>query len=144
MNEGKEFKYLNWHINFGFNVEKILFARTLATIINSGINIADALRIVEAQSVGQFKIIVANVRKNVESGQNLASALAKYPRYFNPVYIGLVNVGEKTGRLAECLKYVAEQQEKDLELSRKVQSASLYPSIVIILISGFCIFFKKA
>jgi len=136
MNEAKEFKYLNWHINFGFNVEKILFARTLATILNSGINIADALRIVEAQSVGQFKLIVANIRKRVESGENLAKALGKYPRYFNPVYVGLVNVGEKTGRLVECLNYVAEQQEKDLELSRKVQSASLYPSIVFVCLLG--------
>jgi len=132
----KEIKYLNWHINFGFNVEKVLFARTLATILNSGVNIADALRIVEEQSVGQFKYAVSQIRKNVESGQGLASSLTSYPKYFNKVYIGLVNVGEKTGRLAECLNYVAEQQEKDLELARKVQSASLYPSIIFICLLG--------
>lgn len=131
-NKRKEFKHLNWHINFGFNVEKVLFARTLATILNSGINIADALRITEAQAVGSFKAVVSNVRKEVESGQTLAVAMAKYPKYFDRVYIGLVNVGEKTGRLVECLDYVAEEQEKDLELARKVQSASLYPSIIFI------------
>jgi type IV pilus assembly protein PilC len=132
----KEFKHFNWHINFGFNVEKILFARTLATILNSGVNIADALRIVEAQSVGQFKFVVNQIRKDVESGQDLASALTKYPKYFNEVYVGLVNVGEKTGHLAECLNNVAEQQEKELELARKVQSASLYPAIVFICLLG--------
>ncbi|MBN1325770.1 type II secretion system F family protein [Candidatus Falkowbacteria bacterium] len=132
--KGQEFKGLNWHINFGFLVEKILFARTLSAILRSGINIADALRIIEAQSLGGFKNIIKNIRLNIESGQTLANSLKKYPKYFNLVYIGVVNVGEKSGHLADCLDYVAEQQEKDLELSRKVQSASFYPSIVFVLL----------
>lgn len=132
--KGQEFKGLNWHINFGFLVEKILFARTLSAILRSGVNIADALRIIEAQSLGGFKNIVKNIRLNVESGQTLANSLKKYPKYFNLVYVGVVNVGEKSGHLADCLDYVAEQQEKDLELSRKVQSASFYPSIVFVLL----------
>jgi type IV pilus assembly protein PilC len=134
--EGKKekFKGLNWHINFGFLVEKILFARTLSAILKSGVNIADALRIVEAQSVGGFKFIINKIRSEVESGQSLASALKKFPKYFNLVYVGIVNVGEKSGRLPECMDYVAEQQEKDLELSRKVQSASFYPLIIFILL----------
>ncbi len=130
----EEFKGLNWHINFGFLIEKILFARTLGAILRSGINIADALRIIEAQSVGGFKTVIKNICAEVESGQTLANSLKKYPKYFNLVYVGVVNVGEKSGRLADCLDYVAEQQEKDLELSRKVQSASFYPLIVFVLL----------
>lgn len=135
-NESKkqEFRGLNWHINFGFLIEKILFARTLSAILRSGVNIADALRIIEAQSIGGFKRIIGKICSDVESGQTLSSALKKYPKYFNLVYVGVVNVGEKSGKLAECLDYVAEQQEKDLELSRKVQSASFYPMIVFVLL----------
>jgi type IV pilus assembly protein PilC len=138
-NEVREPKHFNWHIDFGSKMERILFARTLSTILNSGINIVDALRIIEAQSVGQFKIIVYKIRKDVEGGSTLASTLAKYPKYFNQVYVGLVNVGEKSGSLIEGLNYIAEQQEKDLELTRKVQSASLYPIIIfsfLIILTG--------
>ncbi|HDQ22550.1 MAG TPA: type II secretion system F family protein [Candidatus Uhrbacteria bacterium] len=127
-----EFKLLNWYINFGFNVEKILFARILATLLRSGINIADSLIILEEQFVGKFKYVVAKIRKDVETGQELSMALSKFPKYFSRVFIGLVLVGEKSGRLAETLKRAADQMEKDLELNRKVQSASLYPALVLI------------
>ena len=66
----------------------------------------------------------------------MANALAKHPKYFNQIYVGLVNVGEKSGRLVECLQRVAKQQEKDLQLSRSVQAASLYPAIIFICLVG--------
>lgn len=131
-----EFKKLNWHINFGFNVEKILFAKTLATLLRSKINIADSLVILEAQFSGSFKNVLTQVRKDVENGQTLASALAKHPKYFNQIYVGLVNVGEKSGRLVDCLQRVAKQQERDLQLARSVQSSMLYPTIVFICLIG--------
>ncbi len=127
-----EFKKWNWHINFGFNVEKILFAKTLATLLKAGINIADSLTILEAQFSGSFKFALKQIKKDVENGATLSSALAKHPHYFNKIYIGLVNVGEKSGRLVECLQRVAKQQEKDLLLTRSVQASSLYPSLVFI------------
>jgi type IV pilus assembly protein PilC len=138
LNEKKhwEFKNWNWHINFGFNVEKILFAKTLATLLRSKINIADSLVILEAQFSGNFKQVVAEVKKDVENGQTLTSALAKHPKYFNKIYVGLVEVGEKSGRLVDCLQRVAKQQEKDLQLSRSVQAASLYPAIIFICLIG--------
>ncbi len=126
------YKVLNWHINFSFNVEKILFARILATLLKSGINIADSLVILEEQFVGRFKYVVSQIRKDVESGLDLASALEKHTKFFNKVYTGLINVGEKSGKLVESLEKVAEQQEKDLELRRKIQAASLYPGIVFV------------
>lgn len=131
-----DFKNWNWHINFGFNVEKILFAKTLATLLRSGINIADGLVILEAQFSGSFKYALGQIKKDVENGQTLASSLAKHPKYFNKIYVGLVNVGEKSGRLAECLQRVAKQQEKDLQLARNVQSASLYPAIIFVCLIG--------
>jgi type IV pilus assembly protein PilC len=127
-----EFKKWNWHINFGFNVEKILFAKTLATLLKAGINIADSLTILEAQFSGSFRFALKQIKKDVENGATLSSALAKHPQYFNKVYIGLVKVGEKSGRLVECLQRVAKQQEKDLLLTRSVQASSLYPSLVFI------------
>ncbi len=130
--EQSNWKFLNLHINFSFNVEKILFARILATLLKSGINIADALVILEEQFLGRFKNIVRKIRKDVEDGITLSAALAKHPGYFNQVYVGLVQVGEKSGRLIQTLNKVAEQQEKDLELMRKVQSSALYPIIVFI------------
>jgi len=131
-----DLKGLNFQINFTYNVEKILFARILATLLRSGINIADALVILEEQFVGKFKRVVSSVRGDIESGQSLAKAIQKHPKFFNKVYVGLVNVGETSGRLIETLEKVAQQQEKDLELKRKVQSASFYPVIVLLCLIG--------
>ena len=72
----------------------------------------------------------------MENGQTLASALAKHPKYFNQVYVGLVEVGEKSGRLVDCLQRVAKQQEKDLQLARSIQASSLYPAIIFCCLVG--------
>jgi type II secretory pathway component PulF len=48
----------------------------------------------------------------------------------------LVEVGETSGRLVDCLQRVAKQQEKDLQLARSVQAASLYPAIIFVCLLG--------
>ena len=59
---------------------------------------------------------------------------------FDKLFIALVSAGEASGTLDEALKRVANQQEKDAAMLRKVKGALTYPSIVlavIVMVVGF-------
>jgi type IV pilus assembly protein PilC len=72
-----------------------------------------------------------DIQAEVEQGSTLSRAMAKYPRVFNNLFIGLVRAGEIGGVLEESLQRLAGFLEKDLELRRKVKAAMTYPIIVM-------------
>jgi len=92
----------------------------------------------------KMKAIIEQITINVNNGRTLASSLAMYPKIFNGIFIGMVRVGEASGTLERNLEYIANELEKDYDLTRKVKSAMLYPVIVlsatVILGTGLTIF----
>ncbi len=122
---------------FGFHriksKDKVLFSRQLATLINAGLPLVQALRSVGAQTTSkQFKIIINQVVSDVEAGTSFSESLAKHPEVFNRVYISLVAAGEASGTLDAGLERLAIQQEKDADIIAKVRGAMIYPTIVLI------------
>lgn len=118
------------------NVDLILFTRTLSVLLRAGINIDKSFYILEDQFTGSFSRVITKVRKNIEKGRSLSDSLQEYPRYFNEIYVGMVNVGEQSGTLVDSLLNLADQQEKDMELKRKIKAASLSPSIILACLIG--------
>ncbi|RJR31594.1 type II secretion system F family protein [Candidatus Parcubacteria bacterium] len=114
-------------------VDKILFAKHLATMIKSGITISEALQIIEDQATSQrFKKIVSSINSKVKEGQQLSSALAVYGGVFDPLFKNVVSAGEESGSLEENLEYVARDLEEKYNLRKAIVAAALYPSIVLI------------
>lgn len=113
--------------------EKILFVRHLAMLLTSGIPILEGLQILSAQSKSKsFQKIVTGVAGSVRNGSTLAKALQKYPKAFDPFFIGIITVGENSGTLDESLHYLQEHLEKTQALRRKISGALLYPTLVVV------------
>ena len=70
--------------------------------------------------------------------------MAKYPKVFSNLFIGLVRAGEVGGVLEETLQRLSTFLEKDVEMKRKIKSAMTYPTIVmiaaLIIVLGLCRF----
>ncbi|NIT04368.1 hypothetical protein GTO10_05670 [Candidatus Saccharibacteria bacterium] len=117
--------------------EKLFFTKNLAIMLKSGIPIADVVETLAAQAKGgTFKDNLNQVADDVSRGRSLEKALSKYPKVFDPFYLSLIRVGEESGTLEDSLFYLVEQMEKEQELRKKVQSAMLYPAIVLVATSG--------
>jgi type IV pilus assembly protein PilC len=118
-----------------------LFCRQLATLINAGVSLVRALAVLERQTQNaRLRYIIRQLTHDVEDGMLLSRAMAKFPREFSNLFIGMVRAGEVGGVLDETLQRMATFLEKDLELRRKVKSAMTYPTIVILFATGIVIF----
>lgn len=112
--------------------DRAVLARQLATMIDSGIPILQGIRIV-AQQTESTKLadIMRSVGHDVEGGSTLSAAFEKYPRVFSEFFVSMVRSGEASGKVAHALEALADHEERDAELVRKVRSALIYPAFII-------------
>lgn len=111
--------------------ELVLFSRQLATMIDSGIPLVQALEILNEQIENAgFKKIISEVKKDVSTGTTFCDALAKHPRAFSPLFVNMVKAGEQSGSLDDIMERLASYMEKTDSLARKVKSAMVYPIVV--------------
>lgn len=119
------------------NKELVFFAREFSILLNASVPMVETLNILTKQvTSGRLKEIVKSISNNIESGRLLSVSLAQYPEVFNNLFVSLVKTGEVSGTLDQALTYIADQQEKDYNLRRKVKSALTYPAFVITAMAG--------
>ncbi|MFH1093819.1 MAG: type II secretion system F family protein [Candidatus Omnitrophota bacterium] len=111
------------------------FARTLGTLINSGVPILQSLRIVET-TVGNAAIakIVSIVAENVNRGESMANPLRDNKIF--PLMVGhMVAVGEESGTLDTILNKIADFYDSEVDSTVKRLSSIVEP-IMLIFIGG--------
>ncbi len=108
------------------------FTRQLATMINAGLPLTEALLILRTQSKGSLANISSKILADVEEGQPLSKSMAKHPQAFSKTYIALVKSGEVGGVLDDVLVRLADNLEKQQEFQGKVKGALIYPAIIIV------------
>ena len=123
--------------------DKVLFSRQLSTLINAGLPLVQSLRSVAKQTTNKpLKMVINQIVSDVEGGVAFNMALQKHPRVFNRVFVSLVAASETSGTLDAGLERLANQQEKDADISSKVRGAMVYPFIVflvMLLVAGFMV-----
>ncbi len=120
--------------------ERVIFARQLSVLIDAGVREVQALQTLMVQTANaRLKTIVADIAREVEGGAKLSEALAKHPHVFGDFFIGIVRSGETTGRLAEVIEYLADQEEKDYDLRQRIKGAMTYPIFIVggLVVVGF-------
>ena len=121
--------------------DRVVFSRQLATLIGAGLPLSQSLKTVLDQTENKrMQVVVQDILASVEGGKSLGESFSHHPEVFDPVYIALVEAGEKSGTLDKALVRIAEQQEKDAEMMGKIKGAMLYPAIVMAVIFGVMIF----
>src|SRR4051794_16662642 len=109
-----------------------VFSRQFATMIDAGLNIVSALSILEEQTDDKYlKVVISEVRADVEGGSLLSQALARHPKVFSRLYVSMVEAGEAAGILDEVLDRLAIQIEKEANIKRRVKGAMIYPALVV-------------
>jgi type IV pilus assembly protein PilC len=110
-----------------------IFSRQFATMIEAGLNVVSALVILEEQTDDQaLGTVIFELRKDVEGGLLLSEAMARHPKVFSRLYVSMVEAGEAAGILDIVLDRVAFQIEKQEQIRRRVKSAMVYPTMVLI------------
>ena len=113
------------------------FSREFSTMINSGLTITKSLQICLEQSANpSFKKILSEIAKDVDSGTSLSGALARFPLVFDSSYTALIKAGESSGKLDSILSRIAETYEANRDLKSRLQSALIYPAIILIVMIG--------
>jgi type IV pilus assembly protein PilC len=114
-----------------------IFTRQFATMISAGLPLVQCLDILAKQSSKpSFGRVIADVTREVESGSTLSDALGKHKVVFDDLFRNMVAAGEAGGVLDEILMRLATYIEKADALKRKIQSAMVYPAVVLTVALG--------
>jgi type IV pilus assembly protein PilC len=110
----------------------VIFTRQMSTMISAGVPLTRAMSTMQTQAENKyFKEVIAGITKDIEGGEPLGDAFAKYPRIFSEVYVNMVKAGEAGGILDEILKRLASQVEQDASMRKKIKGAMTYPIVIL-------------
>ena len=107
------------------------FARTLGTLLQAGVSLLPALKIVE-DTIGNLVLAraIAQVSEEIRGGDSLAAPLRKL-RVFPRTVIQMISVGEETGKLDEMLLQVAQVEERRMRQHTKTLISLLAPMLIL-------------
>jgi type IV pilus assembly protein PilC len=119
------------------NKDLILFCTHLEQLERAGVPIMESLSDLRdtADSI-VMKNLMAELYESVRTGNILSSALASHPAVFDEVFIGLVQAGEKTGQLADIFSHITTHLKWLIDIRRKIKKATVYPSFLLVMMSG--------
>lgn len=112
--------------------DRVLLPRQLATLLQAGLPLADALRAVAAQSEKRaVQQVLLAVVERLGEGQSLAAALGQAPQAFTPAYCATVAAAERSGHLAAAFEQLAEHTENQQVAHQRIRLALVYPTILV-------------
>lgn len=108
------------------------FARTLGTLVKSGVSLLPALKIVE-NTIGNVVLAaqIARVAEETRGGDSLAAPLRKlgiFPR----TVVQMIAVGEESGKLDDMLLKVADIEERQMRARTKTLISLLAPILILV------------
>jgi type IV pilus assembly protein PilC len=121
---------------FGTLVRKVIiarFTRTLGTLISSGVPILQALDIVR-DAVGNAVVAraIGNVHTSIKEGESVVAPLRE-SGIFDAMVIGMIDVGEETGTLAEMMLRVSDTYDDEVDTAVEGLTSLLEPLLIVFL-----------
>jgi type IV pilus assembly protein PilC len=109
-------------INFSFYLEQLTRA---------GVPILEGLAdLRDGEENPTFRDIVTGLIEAIEGGNSFSQALGLYPRIFDEVFVSLVRVGERSGKMSEVLVDITETLKWQDELISKAKKIMTYPAVI--------------
>ncbi len=120
--------------NVSRNMNQARFARTLSSLITSGVPIVEGLRITSNTLTNHFfKDSLLAASRQVEKGKPLGETLANYSNFYAPIVTEMITIGEETGTLDNILEDVADFYENEVEEATKNLSTIIEPVLMIVI-----------
>jgi type IV pilus assembly protein PilC len=117
-----------------------ILTRQLSVMIASGLPLVQSLEGLSTQlENASLRGITAEMKTKIEGGARFAETLGFYPKCFDELYVSLVVAGEEGGMLDTILARLANYIEKTEKLRRKVKTALIYPSSIVVVAVGVVI-----
>ena len=112
--------------------ELTVFTRQLATLLEAGLPLLKSIDVMIRQEPNKrFKVVLEKIGETIRSGSPFSDGLAQHPKVFDRLYANMVKAGEAGGVLELVLSRLAGFKEKAMKTKKKVQSAMVYPFVVI-------------
>ena len=116
--------------------EMAMFCRQMYSLTRAGVVLNRAIRgLSESVTNERLSEVLKDVEVKLNSGINLAAALARHPDVFSSMFINIVNVGENSGRLEGAFLQMSSYLELEKDTRRRISTAVRYPIFVLIAIS---------
>lgn len=107
----------------------VAWCRVLKHSLGAGL---DPLRIFRQQAKSgprPLREVAASIARSIENGDSLADALEPYRDTFPPLFVELVTVGEKSGRLEDTFAELEKYYETTYRVQRDFRSQMAYPAL---------------
>ncbi len=109
-----------------------LMTRQLASLVKANIPLVEALTaLVEQVERPALKVVLAQVRQDVNEGISLAKSMLKHPKVFDTIFVNMIEAGESSGTLGLILLRLADLKEAQMRLRSKVISGMTYPALMM-------------
>lgn len=122
-------------------LDKILFGKNLASMLEAGLSMARAISVIERQTKNpRFKQVLNDLNASINRGDSLSQGMARHPGVFSNLFVSMVRAGEESGDMVQALNVVSTQMEKTYQLKKKLQGALIYPGVILTAMIGIGIF----
>jgi type IV pilus assembly protein PilC len=119
-------------INFSFYLEQLTRA---------GVPILEGLTdLRDGEENPTFRDVITGVIEAIEGGNSFSQALELYPKIFDNVFVSLVRVGERSGKMSEVLVDITETLKWQDELLSKAKKIMTYPAVIGTLVMSVILF----
>lgn len=111
----------------------ILLSRQMYTIYHTGLPINKGLDgLTNSLNNVPLKTVLVDISKKLKAGLSFSKAMTFHPKVFNDFFIGMVVIGEATGKPIQAFKQIGDYLERDLAIKKNIQSAIRYPCFVLL------------
>lgn len=110
----------------------IQMSTQLSVMVETGVTVPEALDCIAAQTSKPIvKKLVEDLSKQVQSGTDFSTALARHPKSFPRLFVALIRAAEKSGMLSKLLNRATAYLRDEQEIVRRVRGALIYPGFML-------------
>ncbi len=115
--------------------DMIVLCMHMEQLDRAGVPLLEALADVRDSSESEkLRDVLSDVYESVKGGDVLSEAMAKHPKVFNEVFVGLVAAGERTGNLSTTFAHLNHHLKWVSDIRRKIRKAMIYPATLLVVI----------
>ncbi|HAH21688.1 MAG: hypothetical protein A2Y00_06655 [Omnitrophica WOR_2 bacterium GWF2_43_52] len=108
-----------------------LFTRQFSNLIEAGLTISEALKILIQQTTNPaLKSIINSISDQIKDGATLSEAFSRYPKQFSQFYCAVVRAGELSGALETVLSRLADFGEQEEKIRSDIIASLAYPALI--------------
>lgn len=122
------------------NKDVVILSRQMATLFQAQVSALRVFRMLGSQVENPtLQKYLSSIADDLQGGNTISSAIAKYPDVFSTFYVNMVRSGEESGKLDEIFSYLADYLDRTYEVTSKAKNALIYPAFVIMTFIGVMI-----